>query len=177
MVFSDSDDMDVETGPAPACPSKAQKASNTLPDSESHSSRNVSSHSTTSKETTGSESQGGKRKPSKSLPNLPKRTATSSSAERKECDFTSDVWDYFHRDIVKGKEENRLRAICNFCSADYLISGTGNMRNHLKSKHSENLPESMLMDQKMQQTTLDKNLMVTKPFKVCKIYFHFLRFV
>jgi len=170
MVFSDTDEEGMGRGPTPT---SASNATNSLPDSESLSSRNGSSLSTPSTETTTSKSQGGKRHPSENLQNQSKKPTA-----KKEGDFTSDVWEYFRREIVIGKEEDGLRAVCNFCSSNYLISGTGNMRNHLKSKHPEKLPESMLNDknEKMQQSTLDKNLTVTKPYKVCKIYYHILRF-
>lgn len=169
MGFSDSEPEEVgvgsEAGSTPACTKSTPKASKPSPDCESSSSGNVSSLSTASKETPASNSKGGKRKPSEILQNPSKKPTKSTPNDRKDGDFTSEVWAYFRRNVVKGKEDDGLRAICKFCGADYQISGTGNLRNHLKNKHSEELPESMLKE-KMKQTTLENNLTVAKPFKV-----------
>lgn len=171
MVFSDDDDVDLGTGSTPGSTSNTPKESNSLPVSESPSNENGPGLSSTSKTTPTSKSQKSKRKLPEKSPNPAKRPSTSTLTEKKESEFTSDVWDYFRREIIKGKEEDGMRAICRFCGMDYLISGTGNMRNHLKNKHPQELPETTLQDknEKLKQTTLDKNLMVMKPYKVFKI--------
>lgn len=95
--------------------------------------------------------------PSSPLPETPTKG-------KKEGKYTSDQWHHFHRGVVEGKEHLGLRAICDYCNRDYLMSGTGNMKVHIETKHADRLtPEEL---QAVNQTTLDSQLQVVKPYKV-----------
>jgi hypothetical protein len=92
-----------------------------------------------------------KEKDVESLSESGKDSPTRSTYKSKSV-LKSWVWKHYTK-ISEGKAE------CNYCKKLFVVSGTGTMSKHIRSKHSTMIPHTT-------QSSLDRSAKVGLPFKV-----------